>query len=89
MNDQNKEQEIRDIRLETLSSGMPLYLVNTRSKYDIDPGGNKAMRQAVSNHEGSMILHITEVLCDNLNRNNMIRPVTLPSIVDPSRCSSY
>jgi hypothetical protein len=30
MNDQNKEQEIRDIRLETLSSGMPLYLVNTR-----------------------------------------------------------
>jgi hypothetical protein len=46
MNDQNKEQEIRDIRLETLSSGMPLYLVNTRSKYDIDPGGNKAMRQA-------------------------------------------
>jgi len=30
MNDQNKEQEIRDIRLETLSSDMPLYLVNTR-----------------------------------------------------------
>jgi hypothetical protein len=29
MNDQNKEQEIRDIRLETLSSGMPL-LANTR-----------------------------------------------------------
>lgn len=30
MNDQNKEQEISDIRLKTLSSGMPLYFVNTR-----------------------------------------------------------
>lgn len=39
-----------------------------RSKYDIDPGGSEAMRQAMSNHKGSMILHITEVLCDNLNK---------------------
>ena len=75
MNDQNKEQEIRDIRLETLSSGMPLYLVNTRDLSMMSTlASNKAMRQAVSNHEGSIILHITEVLCDNLNRNNMIRP---------------
>jgi hypothetical protein len=45
-----------------------------RSKYDIDPGGNKAMRQAMSYQKRSMILHITELLCDNLNRNNMVRP---------------